>query len=46
MPKKPKENSTIDRQRSKINIKCDENTTFILMGQEITQMYRTKLQVK
>jgi len=32
MSKKPKENSIIDRQRSKINIKCDENITFILVG--------------
>jgi hypothetical protein len=46
MPKKPQENSIIDQQRSKRNIECDEDITFLLVGQEITQMYHTKLQVK
>jgi len=46
MPKKPYKNSTIDQQRNKRNIECDEDITFFLVGQGVTQMYHIKLQVK
>ncbi len=39
-------NSIIDQQRSKRNVKCDENITFSLVGEEIAQMYHVKLQMK
>jgi hypothetical protein len=39
-------NSTIDGQKNKGNIKCDENINFLLVGKEIAQMYHIKLLVK
>jgi hypothetical protein len=43
MPKKAAKISTIDQQKNKRNIKCDEDMTFLLVVQGITQMYHIKL---